>query len=366
MCPWQQECPWACGCTATSTGWSCGRQQSVQRGKSSAVVSRSWSVVHILCVPSDVFRTWVTAEFLLLIRPPHYLVIQVPWPASHLLFAFSLPDFAPQFDTSVHRECSSIVWRETPGTFFMGIERPGCSQELQVLPGQNFLFLQNTWGELQRFGGNEKENGRKAQSIPLCVRDAQGGVHSNKSFWKSILDNRGLENFRNNIFITLKGKKTKWFCFFSLLLSFSSNQTTQCVIRHLFLLTPQVLRDVTASLCYRCSHSCFRRILVSVENQTLRRSTFSISPNGTESKDRKSENLISERRHFLKENERNRGVGTCFVKVHTHCSPFGLLTSSVIRLNHSVKTSLCVTPLWPRRWPQWVRSQPLCSHVGKL
>lgn len=155
-------------------------------------------------------------------------------------------------------------------------------------------------------------------------------------------------------------------CFFSLLLSFSSNQTTQCVIRHLFLLTPQVLRDVTASLCYRCSHSCFRRILVSVENQTLRRSTFSISPNGTESKDRKSENLISERRHFLKENEGNRGVGTCFVKVHTHCSPFGLLTSFVIRLNHSVKTSLCVTPLWPRRWPQWVRSQPLCSQVGKL
>lgn len=40
-----------------------------------------------------------------------------------------------------------------------------------------------------------------------------------------------------------------------------------CVIRHLFLLTPQVLRDVTAFLCYRYSHGCFRRILVSVKTR---------------------------------------------------------------------------------------------------
>lgn len=83
---------------------SCGRHKCVQREKSSAVLSPS--MIYILCVSSVLFHTWVTVEFLLLIRPPHYLV--KPWPASHLLFALSLPEFAPRFDTSVHRGCSSL------------------------------------------------------------------------------------------------------------------------------------------------------------------------------------------------------------------------------------------------------------------
>lgn len=56
------------------------------------------------------------------------------------------------------------------------------------------------------------------------------------------------------------------------------------------------------------------------------------SPKGTESKERNSGNDTSERRIFLTGKWENRGVGTCFVKVHMYCSPFGLLSSSDISL----------------------------------
>lgn len=69
---------------------------------------------------------------------------------------------------------------------------------------------------------------------------------------------------------------------------------------------------------------------MSLESQTLRHSTFSVSPNGTESKDRVKNSFLKE--ELFSGGMRETEGGN--VKVHTHCSPFGLLTSSVIRLNH--------------------------------
>lgn len=48
--------------------------------------------------------------------------------------------------------------------FFLGIERPDCSQKLQVLPGQNFYFSKTLLRSSTEFGGNEKEKEWKESS----------------------------------------------------------------------------------------------------------------------------------------------------------------------------------------------------------
>lgn len=56
-----------------------------------------------------------------------------------------------------------------------------------------------------------------------------------------------------------------------------------------------------------------------LQKTRLRQSTFSVSPNGTETKDRKSENFLSER-------ETSQGYAEGWERaVHTHSSPFGLV-----------------------------------------
>lgn len=210
-----------------SGGWRSVRAKSVQRGKSSALVSWGWSVVHILCV-SSIYPTPESLQ-----NSSFWYSLLITWwyrclgwpPICCLLFpSLNLPRSLTPLYTGSAAHC--VAWNTW--SIFHGYRKAwlltgAASAARPELPSSKTLLRTST-----EFRGNEKEKGRKALSIPMCVRDAQVRAHSNESLWKSVLDNRGPENFRNNIFITLKNQKTKWFCFFSLLLSLSSNQRTLC------------------------------------------------------------------------------------------------------------------------------------------